>query len=386
MKIYLNKNEEIRIKEGHPWVFSNEVFKFEGKISSGEVCEVYSYNNEFIGVGFLNTNSKIIVRMLSLKKEEINEEFFYNKILQAWALRQKLNLTNNARIVYSEADYLPGLIVDKYSDTIVIQVLSLGIEHHKEWIINSLIKIFNPKCIYERSDVSVRKKEGLEEFKGILYGTLPEKIIIEENNIKMYVDVVNGQKTGYFLDQKMNRKQLEQYVDGKCVLDCFSHTGGFALHASKYNAKEVIAVDISQKACDDILANAKLNNFDNIKVECSDVFDYLRRDDNNQKFDVIILDPPAFTKSKDTIKKAYKGYKEINLQALKMIKSGGFLFTYSCSMNMTKDLFMEMIKDAIKDSKRQVRLLDFKFQSIDHPMLFEMEEATYLKCAVLYVL
>lgn len=386
MKIYLNKNEEIRIKEGHPWVFSNEVLKFQGKISSGEVCEVYSYNNEFIGVGFLNTNSKIIVRMLSLKKEEINEEFFYNKILQAWVLRQKLNLTNNARIVYSEADYLPGLIVDKYSDTIVIQVLSLGIDHHKEWIINSLIKIFNPKCIYERSDVSVRKKEGLEEFKGLLYGTLPEKTIIEENNIKMYVDVVNGQKTGYFLDQKMNRKQLEQYVDGKSVLDCFSHTGGFALHASKYNAKEVIAVDISQKACDDILANAKLNNFDNIKVECCDVFDYLRNDDNNQKFDVIILDPPAFTKSKDTIKKAYKGYKEINLQALKMIKSGGFLFTYSCSMNMTKDLFMEMIKEAIKDSKRQVRLLDFKFQSIDHPMLFEMEETTYLKCAVLYVL
>lgn len=386
MKVYLNKNEEIRIKQGHPWVFSNEVLKFEGNIISGEVCEVYAYNNEFIGIGFLNTSSKIIVRMLSLQKEEINEEFFYNRILEAWQLRQKLNLINNARIVYSEADYLPGLIIDKYSDTIVVQVLSLGMEHHKEWIINSLVKIFNPVCIYERSDVAVRKKEGLEEYKGILYGTLKEKIMIEENGIKMYVDIVNGQKTGYFLDQKMNRKQLEQYVNGKTVLDCFSHTGGFALHAAKYNAKEVVAVDISQKACDDIKDNASLNNFNNIKVECSDVFEYLRHSDNNQKFDVIVLDPPAFTKSKDTIKKAYKGYKEINLQALKMIKKGGFLFTFSCSMNMTKELFMEMLKDAISDSKRQVRLLDFKFQSIDHPMLFTMDETTYLKCAVLYVL
>lgn len=386
MKVYLNKNEEIRIKQGHPWVFSNEVLKLEGNIISGEVCEVYAYNNEFIGIGFLNTSSKIIVRMLSLQKEEINEEFFYNRILEAWQLRQKLNLINNARIVYSEADYLPGLIIDKYSDTIVVQVLSLGMEHHKEWIINSLVKIFNPVCIYERSDVAVRKKEGLEEYKGILYGTLKEKIMIEENGIKMYVDIVNGQKTGYFLDQKMNRKQLEQYVNGKTVLDCFSHTGGFALHAAKYNAKEVVAVDISQKACDDIKDNASLNNFNNIKVECSDVFEYLRHSDNNQKFDVIVLDPPAFTKSKDTIKKAYKGYKEINLQALKMIMKGGFLFTFSCSMNMTKELFMEMLKDAISDSKRQVRLLDFKFQSIDHPMLFTMDETTYLKCAVLYVL
>ncbi len=386
MKVYLNKFEEERILQGHPWVFSNEVLKFEGHIVSGEVCEVYSYNNEFIGVGFLNTTSKIMVRMLSLKKEEINEQFFYNRILQAWNLRKQMNLTNNARIVYSEADYMPGLIVDKYSDVIVIQVLSLGMEHHKEWIVNSLVKIFNPTCIYERSDVPVRKKEGLEEYKGILYGTLKEQVIIEENGIKMYVDVVNGQKTGYFLDQKMNRKQLEHYASNKTVLDCFSHTGGFALHASKYNAKEVVAVDISQKACDDILKNASLNNFDNIKVVCSDVFDFLRDPNNDQKFDVIILDPPAFTKSKDTIKKAYKGYKEINLQALRMIKSGGFLLTFSCSMNMTKELFMEMLKEAIMDSKKEVRLLDFRFQSIDHPMLFGMEEATYLKCAVLYVL
>lgn len=386
MKIYLNKNEEDRIIKGHPWIFSNEVWKFEGNIVSGEVCEVYTYNNTFIGLGFLNTNSKIIVRMLTTIKEEINEEFFYNRILKAWQMRQNLQLENNCRVVYSEADYMPGLIIDKYAETLVIQILSLGMDKHKDWIINSLVKIFNPKCIYERSDVSVRHKEGLEEFRGILYGEFNPKVLIEENGIKILVDIENGQKTGYFLDQKMNRKSLEQYVKNKTVLDCFSHTGGFALHAAAYQAKEIVAVDISEKACGDITYNAKLNNFDNIKVVCSDVFDYLRNNENNQKFDVIVLDPPAFTKSKDTLKKAYRGYKEINLQALKMIKSGGVLLTFSCSMNMTKELFLDMIKDAALDSKRQVRLLDFRFQSIDHPMLLSEEESIYLKCAVLYVI
>lgn len=386
MKIYLNKNEEERIIKGHPWIFSNEIFKFEGNIVSGEVCEVYTYNNNFVGLGFLNTNSKIIVRMLTTNQEEINEEFFYQRILNAWKMRQNLQLENNCRVVYSEADYMPGLIIDKYADTLVIQVLSLGMDKHKDWIVNSLVKIFNPKCIYERSDVPVRHKEGLEEFKGVLYGEFSPKVEIEENGIKLIVDIENGQKTGYFLDQKMNRKSLEQYVNGKTVLDCFSHTGGFALHASKYGAKEIVAVDISEKACHDITNNANLNDFNNIQVVCDDVFNYLRKEQNNQKFDVIVLDPPAFTKSKDTIKKAYKGYKEINLQALKMIKSGGILLTFSCSMNMTKELFLEMIKDATLDSKRKVRLLDFRFQSIDHPMLLSEEESIYLKCAVLYVL
>ena len=386
MKVYLNKNEEERIINGHPWIFSNEVQRFEGNIVSGEVCEVYTYNSTFIGLGFLNTSSKIIVRMLTNIKEDINEEFFYNRINNAWKMRQRLNLENNCRVVYSEADYLPGLIVDKYNDTLVIQVLSLGMDKHKMWIINSLIKIFNPKCIYERSDVSVRLKESLQEYKGVLYGEFTPKVLIEENGIKILVDIENGQKTGYFLDQKMNRKSLEQYVNNKTVLDCFSHTGGFALHASKYNAKQIVAVDISEKACSDILNNAKLNDFNNIDVVCSDVFDYLRQEENNQKFDVIVLDPPAFTKSKDTVKKAYRGYKEINLQALKMIKSGGILLTFSCSMNMTKDLFMTMIKDAARDSKRKVRLLDFRFQSIDHPMLLSEDESVYLKCAVLYVI
>ncbi len=386
MKVFLQKNEEKRIIEGHPWIFSNEILKFEGKIISGEVCEVYTFDNQFIGLGFLNTTSKIMVRMLSLTHEEINEEFFFRRIENAYNLRKNCNFSDSYRVVFSEADYLPGLIVDKYHDTLVIQVLALVMEKHKNWIVNSLVKIFNPTCIYERSDVQVRLKEGLEPFKGLLYGTTNGKVEIEENGIKMIIDIVNGQKTGFFLDQKFNRRALSDYVKNKVVLDCFSHTGAFAMHALKYLASKVTSVDISEKACQDIALNASLNNFHNLEIVCADVFDFLHDEKNNQKFDVIILDPPAFTKSKDTIKKAYRGYKEINLQALKIIKPGGILFTFSCSMNMTKELFMEMLKEASHDSKRKVRLLDFRFQSIDHPMLLNCEETTYLKCAILYVL
>jgi len=385
MKVFLQKNEEKRILDGHPWVFSNEVKSFEGKIVSGSICDVYTFDNTFVGKGFINTNSKIMVRILTLKDEEIDELFFYNRIEKAKSLRMACNFENCYRVIYGEADFLPGLIVDKYDDTLVMQVLSLGMEHHKKWIINSLVKLFSPKCIYERSDSAVRKKEGLDEFKGVLYGEFSPIVMIEENNIKMLVDVENGQKTGYFLDQKRNRRSLVDYVKDKTVLDCFSHTGGFMLHALKYKAKFVTAVDISEKACGDIEKNASLNSFTNYEVICTDVFEFLRDAKNMNKYDCIVLDPPAFTKNKDTIKKAYKGYKEINLQALKMIKPGGILFTFSCSMNMTKELFLEMLKDAIKDSKRNVRLLEFRLQSPDHPMLLGVEETVYLKCAVLYV-
>lgn len=386
MKVYLQKNEEQRILNGHPWIFSNEILKFEGRLVSGEICDVYTFDNRFVGRGFLNTNSKIMVRILTLQNEEIDEMFFFKRINSANNLRKDCHMEDCYRVVYSEADYLPGLIIDKYSDTLVVQILSLGMEKHKNWIINSLVTIFKPKCIYERSDVPTRLKEGMEPFKGLLYGQTTGKVETVENGIKMIIDIENGQKTGYFLDQKMNRRALSDFSEGKIVLDCFSHTGGFALHALKYKAKHVTAVDISEKACDHILINAQLNNFTNIDVVCADVFDFLRDDQNKNKFDLIILDPPAFTKNKETIKKAYKGYKEINLQALKIIKPGGILLTFSCSMNMTKELFIEMLKEASHDSKRDVRLLDFKFQALDHPMLFNCEETTYLKCAILYVI
>lgn len=386
MKIILKEKEEQNILKGFPWVFSNEIKEFVGNIKSGEICEVYSAQQEFIGQGFLNTSSKIMVRMLSFNHETIDKEFFKKRICEAWAMRKACGFDESVRVVFSEADYLPGLIVDKYGDYLSIQLLSLGMDVRKDLIIESLVEIFNPLGIYERSDTPVRQKEGLPEFKGIVYGEFNPLVQITENGIKMIVDLENGQKTGYFLDQKQNRKALMPYVDDKVVLDCFSHTGGFALHAAKYHAKHVVAVDISQKACDDILKNASLNNFNNIEVVCDDVFDYLRKSENINKFDVIILDPPAFTKSKDTVKSAYRGYKDINLQAMKIIKEGGILFTFSCSMHMEPQLFLEMLQEAAHDAKRRVRLLDFKIQSPDHPTVLGSNDSLYLKCAILYVM
>ena len=386
LKVFLNKNEEKRLLRGHPWVFNNEVNRFEGEIKAGCICDVYSYDSRFIGRGFFNSNSKIMVRILSRNQEEIDEDFFRNLISKAWEYRKSLGIEKSCRVIYSEADKIPGLIVDKYGDYLSIQILSLGIELRKEMIVKLLIEIIRPFGIYERSDVSVRKKEGLEEFKGIIYGDFNPLVEIEENGIKMFVDLENGQKTGYFLDQKFNRKNLENYCKGKVVLDCFSHTGGFALHASKYQAKEVVAVDISQKAVEDIKRNSELNGFKNIEAVQYDVFDYLRLEENKNKFDCIVLDPPAFTKNKETVEKAYRGYKDINLQALKIIKENGFLLTFSCSQHMTPALFLQMLEDASVDSKRQVRLVDFRIQSPDHPTLLGSDESLYLKCAVLHII
>ncbi len=386
LQVVLRKNEEERILNGHPWVFSNEIEKFVGEIVSGEICDVYSYSNQFIGRGFFNANSKIMVRILSLEQIEIDESFFRNRIKKAWEYRKSINMTSSCRVVFSEADLLPGLIVDKYQDYLSIQILSLGMDKRKEMILNILVDIFHPLGIYERSDATVRLKEGLKPWKGMIYKQFNPLIVIEENGILMQVDLENGQKTGYFLDQKQNRKALERYVKDKVVLDCFSHTGGFSLHAAKYQAREVVAVDISQKACDDVIINAKLNNFKQIKTVCTDVFDFLRKEDNNNYFDVIILDPPAFTKSKDTVEKAYRGYKEINLQALKIIKSGGFIFSFSCSQHMTPALFLQMIEEAAIDAKRKVQMIEFRIQSPDHPTLLCSFESFYLKCVVLHII
>lgn len=385
-KVYLNKGEEKRLLEGHPWVFNNEINRFEGKIVSGEICEVFSFDNKYIGKGFFNSSSKIIVRLLTRKNEEIDDDFFRTRINDAWEYRKNLGLTNNCRVIFSEADFIPGLIVDKYGDYLSIQVLSLGIEKRKQMFIKLLIEIIKPLGIYERSDVSVRKKEGLDEYKGIVYGDFNPLVLIEENGIKMYVDLENGQKTGYFLDQKFNRRALQDYVNDKIVLDCFSHTGGFSLHASKYGAKQIDAVDISEKAVSDIQKNAELNDFTNINPICYDVFDYLRKEECKNKYDVIVLDPPAFTKSKDTVEKAYRGYKDINLQALKIIKRGGILFSFSCSQHMTPALFLEMIKEASIDSKRNVQMIDFRIQAMDHPTLIGSDESFYLKCVVLHII
>lgn len=385
LKVILNKNEEKEKLLGFPWVFSNEIHHFDGEIESGKVCEVLTSNLEFVGYGFFNSSSKIMVRLLSLDKNDvIDKKFFEDRI--KYAIEHRRNLGFSAtRLVFSEADNLPGLIVDKYGDYLSVQFMSLGMDMIKSDIVDILVKLLNPKGIYERSDMPVREKEGLEQTKGYLYGNFDPKVIIEEDGIKMQVDLENGQKTGYFLDQKLNRDILRFYAKDKVVLDAFSNVGGFALHAAKYGAKKVDACDISKKACDDIAFNAKLNGYTNINPICVDVFDYLRRPDNKEKYDVVVLDPPAFTKDKDSVKNAYKGYKEINLQALKLIKSGGYLLTFSCSQHMTMDLFFEMLRDAVKDSKRKVQLIDFRIQAPDHPSLLESVEQLYLKCIILRV-
>lgn len=383
----LKKGEEKRIVDGHPWVYANEVQKIEGHDVQGSIAKVLANDGRFIGYGFINHLSKIIVRILTRDETPIDYDFFYNKIKKSNDYRLSLGYSDNYRVVFGESDLLPALIVDKYGDYLSVQFLALGMEVRKQMIIDILVKIFNPKGIYERSDVSVREKEGLPLFKGKIYGEFDPKVIIVENGIKMIVDLENGQKTGYFLDQKENRENLKYYVKEKRVLDCFSNVGGFSLCASKYGAKEVIAVDLSKLATDTILENAKLNNLENIRVITADVFEQLRDyKKNNEKFDVIVLDPPAFTKSKDTIKQAYRGYLDINMSALKLLNEGGYLITCSCSQHLTLNLFMEMIKDSVSGARVNAKLVELRTQGKDHATLIGIDETMYLKVAVIKIM
>lgn len=386
LNVILNKNEEIEKLEGFPWIFNNEINSFEGNIVNGEVVKVLTIDKRFVCYGFLNTNSKIMVRILSLNEDDIiDREFFKNRM--KYAINHRLKLGWNAtRLIFSEADFLPGLVVDKYGDYLSVQFMSLGMDKIKDMIVELLVELTNCKGIYERSDMPVREKEGLEQTKGFLYNEFNPRVVCEEDGIKFIVDIENGQKTGYFLDQKLNRDILRLYAKDAYVLDAFSNVGGFALHACKYGAKHVDACDISQRACDEIMNNAKLNNYTQLEAKCVDVFNYLRDEEKNKgKYDLIILDPPAFSKNKDTLKKAYRGYKEINMQAMKIIKSGGYLLTFSCSQHMTPDLFMQMVNDAARDAKRTVQFLDFRIQSPDHPALLQSEDQLYLKCMILRI-
>ena len=389
LSVVLNRNEEKEKLLGFPWVFNNEIHTFKGdNIVSGEVVKVITMDGKFVAYGFLNTSSKIMVRILSRNENDtIDREFFKRKMAYAISHRKNLNFSNSncMRLIFAEADGLPGLIVDKYANFLSVQFLSLGMDKIKNMLVELLVELTGCTGIYERSDVPVREKEGLPLVKGPLYGKFDPRIEVVENGIKFIVDLAEGQKTGYFLDQKLNRDNVKYYCHGKVVLDCFSNVGGFALHACKYGALHVDACDISKKACDDILVNAKLNGFSQLDVICEDTFNLLRDPKLYNKYDTIILDPPAFTKSKDSVKNAYKGYKEINLSAMKMIKSGGYLLTFSCSQHMTPDLFMAMINEAAQDAKRNVQFLDFRIQSPDHPALLSSEEQLYLKCMILRV-
>ena len=383
-KLYLKKNEEKRIIGGHSWVYANEVAKIEGKDKNGSLAEVYSFDGRFIGKGYINHASKILVRIFIRGNETDDEQFYLDAIKKANNYRVKLGYNNCYRMVFAESDNLPALIIDKYGDILVMQCLSLGIDLRKQTICDCLVKLFNPKGIYERSDVAVRKKEGLPEVKQVLYGEVPDYQEIEENGIKMLVDVKNGQKTGYFLDQKENRFAVRKYCTGE-VLDCFCNSGGFSLNAATV-AKGVTSCDISELALKNVRDNAELNGFKNITTLQGDVFEVLRNFKREKRqFDTVILDPPAFCKTADEVKDAYRGYKDINLTAMKIVKSGGFLITCSCSHYMTASLFEKMLIEAAKESGRIVRSVEIKTQAPDHPSLLCAEETQYLKFFVLQV-
>lgn len=384
-EIYLKKGEEKRIVAGHSWVYANEVAKIEGKDKNGALASVFSSDGRFIGKGYINHASKILVRVFIRGNETDDEQFYLERIKAANDYRIKLGYKGCYRMVFAESDRLPALIIDKYGDILVMQCLSLGIDLRKKLICDCLIKLFAPKGIYERSDVAVRKKEGLPEVKQTLYGEVPDYCEIEENGIKMLVDVKNGQKTGYFLDQKENRLTARRYCAGN-VLDCFCNSGGFSLNAATV-AQSVTACDISELALQNVRDNAKLNGFKNIQTLQGDVFEVLRtfRKEKRQ-FDTVILDPPAFCKTADEVKDAYRGYKDINLTAMKIVKSGGFLITCSCSHYMTANLFEKMLAEAAKESGRIVRYVETKTQSPDHPSLLSADETQYLKFIVLQVI
>ena len=384
--VYLKKNEEKRLLAGHSWVFANEVAKIEGKDKNGSLATVCSFDGRFIGKGYINHASKILVRIFIRNDETDEGDFYYNRIKEAWEYRKALGYENCCRVVFGEADNIPALIVDKYADILVVQCLSLGIHQRKKQLIADMVRLFQPKGIYERSDVAVRSKEGLPLEKGVLYGEVPDEVIIEENGLKMSVDVKNGQKTGYFLDQKENRFSLRRYAQGGKVLDCFCNSGGFSLNAS-LTAKEVTAVDVSEFALANVRKNAELNGINNIKTEQADVFELLREKKKaGEKYDLVVLDPPAFCKSAGEVKDAYRGYKDINVLGIKLVEKGGYLATCSCSHYMTLPLFERMLSDAAKESGRRVRVMEMRTQAPDHPALLNEEETQYLKFFVLLVL
>lgn len=391
--VTLKKGEGRLLKSGGMWVFDNEIASIMGSFVNGDVVLIRDFDGYPLGKGFINTNSKITVRLLSRdERAEIDEEFFEKRVRDAWEYRKKVVDTGSCRVIFAEADFLPGLVVDKFSDVLVVQSLALGIDRYKEIIVSILKKILAEdeifiRGVYERSDVKVRRQEGMELTKGFLGEEFPTLVEIEENGVKYQVDIKDGQKTGFFLDQKYNRLAIQKLCKGARVLDCFTHTGSFALNAGIAGASSVIGVDASQLAVDQATENAKLNGLsDRVEFLCADVFDLLPElEERGEKFDVVILDPPAFTKSRSSVKNAVKGYREINLRAMKLVKDGGFLATCSCSHFMDYELFTQTIGQAAKNVHKRLRQVEYRTQAPDHPILWAADESYYLKFYIFQV-
>ena len=385
-KAILRKTRETRVRGGHPWIYASEIDKTEGECAPGDVIDVYSCKGTMLGRALYNPRSQITLRMLTTQDEPVDEAFFRSRLTDAWEYRKRLCDTQSCRVVYSESDFLPGLVVDKFGGVLVMQTLSLGMDMRKDMLARLLCEITGATGAYERNDVPVRRHEGLEMQTGLLLGEVPDRVEMVENGILYHVDVKHGQKTGFFLDQKQNRAAIAPLCPGARVLDCFCHNGSFALNAAKYGAKSVLGVDISEDALDVARENAARNGLD-VAFEAHNCFDFLREQtDAGEKYDLVILDPPAFTKSRQAVESALRGYKEINLRGLKLTRPGGFLVTCSCSQHVSTEAFQEMVNHAARDAKKRVRLVEYRTQALDHPILPAAPETKYLKCMILQVM
>ena len=391
--VKIKKGEGRTIKHGGLWVYDNEIDTIIGDYVNGDLVYVHDFDDYYLGCGFINTNSKITVRIMSrIKGQEIDHSFLSMRVKAAWDYRKTTVDTDSCRIIFGEADFLPGIVIDKFSDVLVVQSLALGIDRWKVEVVEILKDLLSNEGItirgvYERSDAKVRQNEGMERIKGFIGEPFDTKVEIIENGVKYLVDVAEGQKTGFFLDQKYNRAAIAKLCKGARVLDCFTHTGSFALNAGMGGAREVIGVDASELGVTQATENAALNGLNNtVKFITADVFDLLPEyEKNGEQFDVIILDPPAFTKSKNSVKNAIKGYREINLRAMKLVKDGGYLATCSCSHFMTPDLFAETIGQAAKNVKKRIRQVEYRTQAPDHPILWAADESYYLKFFIFQV-
>lgn len=388
-QVCLRRGEEVQILRGGHWIFDNEIDWADDTCEDGGVVEVLDSRMRFVAKGFFNRRSRITVRVLTRSREEpIDRAFFQKRIAAAWETRRALGFFDACRVVFGEPDGLPGLTIDKFGDCLSFQIVSLGMERHKQEIIDILAELFTPRCIYERDDLTVREKEGMQLLKGCAYGAVPAELIIREHDAQMAVDIENGQKTGHFLDQQENRGRLRPYCTGKTVLDLCCHTGGFSVHAALYGAASVEAVDVSESALQMVRENAARNGVGaQIQTVCANVFDLVKQYCNEgRQFDVVICDPPAFAKSKRALEAAYRGYKELNLRCMRLTAAGGILVTCSCSQFMTQPLFETMLRDAAADCGRQVRLLERLMQSRDHPATMNEEHSMYLKGCIVQVM
>ena len=387
-EVRLRRGEEKDIALGGCWVYDNEVLWADEDCENGGIADVTAYDGSFLGRGFFNGESKIIVRLLTRQKEEIDEAFFARRIRDAWLRRKQLGFDNACRVVFGDADGLPGLTVDKFGEHLSFQIVSLGMENWKQTVIDILVALFDPKSITERNDVTIREKEGLGQLSGCVYGQLPERVRFRENDAWMEADLLHGQKTGHFLDQQETRGRIRPYCRRARVLDLCCHTGGFSVHAAMYGAKEVKSVDVSRQALDMLMDNARLNDVEErITPVCENVFDLVKREsDAGEQYDFIICDPPAFSKSRKTLDAAYRGYKELNLRCMKMVAPGGYLASFSCSQFMTAPLFLQMLREAAADAGRQAQLLEPLMQSRDHAAAMHSETNWYLKGYILRIL